>query len=569
MMSSDSKIRTGLCFLLCLLPFVILDDARTQVIYSPKGSIRGAESQTKDVFKYSLRYAQPPVGQLRWRDPLPVNRWNGIFDATNTPPLCPQRNIPSTQSISEDCLYYTVYSPQVDRGTKLPIFVWLHGGSFIQGGSTNYGLDGAALAGKSKMIVVVVQYRLGLLGFLKGSLARTFPSISGNYGLKDVIAALNSIKEFADTFGGDQNRITLAGQSSGAELIKTLLVTNSASDLFQRAILHSAPLNYGDHSIKTADAIGAIAIPLFNCQDNCYRSYLDVDTILEVQNTLLDQLPDRIPEVAESEPFRPYVDNYLIKTDFMKALNSPGSRDFYLGGRQIIFTTVKDESGPTIESEAKPLKSIFQIPQFIKLALGSLDPNRSSTIETSHVYAKELSFELIFRNGIQAAKETLMLFGSDYIWTCPNQQVAVNITKNFPNPSGNNSVWLAQFDLGIPYPTTQSVSLCRGKVCHEDDILAVFGTPKDYNGFTSWSQKRLITEVGKRWAAFAATGSPNLDGYASWSPVASGDELNLLRFGEVLGKTSPDQRPWACSLSDGFWGTKVPFDSQITSASSY
>ncbi|KAI9622206.1 hypothetical protein H4Q26_015240 [Puccinia striiformis f. sp. tritici PST-130] len=190
-------------FLLCLLPFVILDDARTQVIYSPKGSIRGAESQTKDVFKYSLRYAQPPVGQLRWRDPLPVNRWNGIFDATNTPPLCPQRNIPSTQSISEDCL--------------------LHGGSFIQGGSTNYGLDGAALAGKSKMIVVVVQYRLGLLGFLKGSLARTFPSISGNYGLKDVIAALNSIKEFADTFGGDQNRITLAGQSSGAELIKTLL----------------------------------------------------------------------------------------------------------------------------------------------------------------------------------------------------------------------------------------------------------------------------------------------------------------------------------------------------------
>ncbi|POW02927.1 hypothetical protein PSTT_11472 [Puccinia striiformis] len=503
-MSSDSKIRTGLCFLLCLLPFVILDDARTQVIYSPKGSIRGAESQTKDVFKYSLRYAQPPVGQLRWRDPLPVNRWNGM----------------------------------------------LHGGSFIQGGSTNYGLDGAALAGKSKMIVVVVQYRLGLLGFLKGSLARTFPSISGNYGLKDVIAALNSIKEFADTFGGDQNRITLAGQSSGAELIKTLLVTNSASDLFQRAILHSAPLNYGDHSIKTADAIGAIAIPLFNCQDNCYRSYLDVDTILEVQNTLLDQLPDRIPEVAESEPFRPYVDNYLIKTDFMKALNSPGSRDFYLGGRQIIFTTVKDESVHQTRTR-------------------SLDPNRSSTIETSHVYAKELSFELIFRNGIQAAKETLMLFGSDYIWTCPNQQVAVNITKNFPNPSGNNSVWLAQFDLGIPYPTTQSVSLCRGKVCHEDDILAVFGTPKDYNGFTSWSQKRLITEVGKRWAAFAATGSPNLDGYASWSPVASGDELNLLRFGEVLGKTSPDQRPWACSLSDGFWGTKVPFDSQITSASSY
>jgi hypothetical protein len=78
MMSQSSKIKTGLCFLLFLLPFVILDDPRTQVIFSPKGSIRGAESKTRDVFQYSLRYAQPPVGQLRWRDPLPVNRWNGM-----------------------------------------------------------------------------------------------------------------------------------------------------------------------------------------------------------------------------------------------------------------------------------------------------------------------------------------------------------------------------------------------------------------------------------------------------------------------------------------------------------
>ncbi|KAA1104726.1 hypothetical protein PGT21_030578 [Puccinia graminis f. sp. tritici] len=560
MMSQSSKIQTGLCFLLFLLPFVILDDPRTQVIFSPKGSIRGAESKTRDVFQYSLRYAQPPVGQLRWRDPLPVNRWNGIFDGTNAPPLCPQPNIPSQQSFSEDCLYYTVYSP-VNRGGKLPIFVWLHGGSFVQGGATNYGLDGSALAGKSNMVVVVVQYRLGLLGFLKGSLARTNPPISGNYAVKDVITALNSIKELADTFGGDRNSITLAGQSSGAEMIKTLLVTRSASDLFQRAILHSAPLNYGDHSVKTADAIGAIAIPLFNCQDDCYRSYLDVDTILEVQNALMDQLPNRLPEVAASEPFRPFVDNALITTDFMRAINSPGSRDLYLGSRQIIFTTVKDEAAPTIEYRAKDLKSIGQIPLLINAALGSLDPNRSSAVQSSHVYSRELGFELIFRNRIQAAKETLLLFGSDYIWTCANQQVAVNLTRNFPPPGGNNTIWLAEFDLGIPYPSTQNIPLCRGKVCHEDDILAVFGTPKDYSGFLSYSQRKLITEVGKRWAAFAASGSPNLDGYATWSPVANGDELNLLRFGETFGKITPDQRPWACSESDGFWGTKGKFNS--------
>ncbi|KNZ64656.1 hypothetical protein VP01_1006g4 [Puccinia sorghi] len=543
--SHNTKIRAGLlCWILCLIPLVILDEGRFRVVWSPKGSLRGAESKsTKDVFQFSLRYAQPPVGQLRWRDPLPLNNWNGIYDATNTPPLCPQINVPSSQSMSEDCLYYTVYSPQVERGTKLPIFVWLHGGSFIEGGATNYGLDGSALAGKSQMVVVVVQYRLGLLGFLKGSLAKTNPPISGNYAVQDVIMALNSIRELADTFGGDRERVTLAGQSSGAELIKTLLVTSSASNLFQRAILHSAPLNYGDHTAKTAEAIGAIAIPLLNCRDDCYRSYLDVDTILEVQNALMDQLPNRLPEVAASEPFRPFVDRRLI-----------------------IFTTVKDESAPTIDARAKDLKSITQIPLFINQALGALDPNRSTTIQESHVYSRELRFELVFKNFLRAAKETLMLFGSDYIWTCPNQQVAVNLTRNFQAPGRNNSVWLAEFDVGVPYPSTQSIPLCRGKVCHEDDILTVFGVPHEYPGFLSYGQRKVISEVGKRWAAFAATGSPNVDGYIFWAPVASADQLNLLKFGRQIGRISPDQRPWSCSQTDGLWGTKVRFDSQITSS---
>jgi carboxylesterase type B len=301
------------------------------------------------------------------------------------------------------------------------------------------------------MIVVVVQYRLGLLGFLKGSAAKTNPPIGGNYAVKDVISALSerrifslcviaqcrqviagsltrsfpflfswlyligSIREFADTFGGDRDRVTLAGQSSGAEMVKTLLMARSASDLFQRAILHSAPLNYGDHSVKTADAIGSIATSLFNCQDDCYRSSLDVDTILEVQNTLMDQLPNRIPEVAASEPFRPFVDNALITNDFMRALNNPGSKDLFLGNRQIIFTTVKDESAPTIADRAKDIKYLTEIPAFISSALGSLEPNRSSILGSTHVYSKELGFELVFRNRIQAAKETLMLFGSDYV----------------------------------------------------------------------------------------------------------------------------------------------------------
>lgn len=568
MTSPNIKAQAGICLLLLLIPFVILDDVRRQVILSPKGSIRGAESKTKGVFQYSIRYAQPPVGSLRWRDPVPIERWNSIYDATNTPPVCPQANPSPFVSMSEDCLFLTVYSPEVEGKQKLPILVWVHGGSYLEGSAQNYGLDGSALAGKTKMVVVVIQYRLGLLGFLRGPTAKTNPPISGNYAVKDVIMALNFVQDFADTFGGDRKKVTLGGQSSGADMIKTLLVTKSASGLFQRAILQSAPLNYADHSIRTAEAIGSIAVPLFNCQDDCFRTSLDLDTILEVQNSLVGQIPNQLPEVAPSTPFRPVVDNVLINTDFIRAVNSPGSNDSYFANRQILFTTVKDEAGPTIADKASQLKSVRQVPQIIQGALGSLDTNRSSALQASGIYNREFNLDFLFRGKIEASKDILTLFGTDYIWRCANQQAAVNLTRNFPTPGGGNSIWLAEFDLGIPYPSTQSIPYCLGKVCHEDDILAVFGVPKDYPRFLSYFQRKLIAEVGARWAAFAATGSPNANGYAPWPPVSSRDQLNLLRLGGKLRKISPDQRPWACREEEGVWGTKIRFDAQITSNSS-
>ncbi|MBW0538924.1 hypothetical protein O181_078639 [Austropuccinia psidii MF-1] len=482
------------------------------------------------------------------------------------PPLCPQETLSSLQSMSEDCLFITVYAPRLTTRTspkRMPLIAWVHGGSFIQGGSTNYGLDGSFLAHQNGMVVVVIQYRLGLLGFLKTSASQTQTSLSGNYAVKDVMMALSFIKEIAPAFGADRQSLTLAGQSSGADMIKTLLVIESAAELFDQAILHSSPLNYGDQSINTADKIGAMALSLFNQSSDSLRN-LPVERILEVQTDLMAQIPQAIPGVAFSEPFRPVIDNTLIKNDFIYAINHPQNSSLFVKNRNIILTTVRDEAAPTISSAFNDLTSSQQLPVAIESALGTAASSRFVDIQASGVYSRELRMEAFFdHNETKALKDTLSVFGTDYIWRCANQQVAVNLTRNYPSSNGKGFVWLAEFDLGIPYTSSQAIPYCRGKVCHEDDILPLFGIPSDYNMTISFSERKLMAEVGRRWGAFVTDGSPNSKGYINWPPVSSDKRLNMLRLGGICSKIDETQRPWACSEAVGLWGRKVPFDAQI------
>lgn len=208
------------------------------------GAVRGASTDGVAVYR-GLPYARPPVGELRFRDPQPVAAWTGVRDATAFAPACLQTGTsmpgePWSPS-SEDCLYLNVWTPQGARPGSLPVIVWLPGGGFANGSTAIPLYDGGRLAGRGA-VVVTVGYRLGALGFLAHPELTAEAGSSGNYDLMDQIAALEWVRDNIAGFGGDPDRVTVAGQSAGATSVSMLMASPRARGLFQRAIGQSGGL---------------------------------------------------------------------------------------------------------------------------------------------------------------------------------------------------------------------------------------------------------------------------------------------------------------------------------------
>lgn len=207
------------------------------------GMIEGTQGGQIRVFK-GIPYAAPPVGPLRWRPPQPAPSWRGIRNTRVYSPACPQvGNYPtwaSQEPTSEDCLALNIWTPvQASKG-RLPVMVWIHGGGLVNGSGSVPQYAGDRLAERG-VVLVTINYRLGALGFLAHpQLSReSAQGVSGNYGFLDQIAALEWVRRNIAAFGGDPDRVTIFGQSSGAFSVSMLVASPRARGLFKRAIAQS------------------------------------------------------------------------------------------------------------------------------------------------------------------------------------------------------------------------------------------------------------------------------------------------------------------------------------------
>lgn len=210
------------------------------------GAIRGRESS--GVWSYlGIPYAAPPLGDLRWKPPQPVVPWKQVRVCDEYGPSCPQKAdlaaiaAFSVGPASEDCLYLNVWTPAETSKDKLPVMVWIHGGSFTSGSGSMPLYSGETLARKGNVVVVTINYRLGPFGFLAlPELSRESTRyVSGNYGLLDQIAALKWVQKNIAAFGGDPGKVTAFGESAGGISILDLMASPLAKGLFQRAIVQS------------------------------------------------------------------------------------------------------------------------------------------------------------------------------------------------------------------------------------------------------------------------------------------------------------------------------------------
>jgi len=220
-------------------------DGAPPEVTAPAGAVRGQAVGDVLAFK-GIPYAAPPVGQNRWRPPVPAPRWSGVRNADAFGPACiqPTPGAPHIYSdrlgaTSEDCLSLNVWTPSTTG--KAPVIVWIHGGSLVAGSSKERLYDGSVLAGEGA-VVVSINYRLGVLGYLAHPdlSAESAVGVSGNYGLMDQIEALRWVQRNIGAFGGDPANVTIAGESAGGLSVMYLMASPPARGLFARAIAQSA-----------------------------------------------------------------------------------------------------------------------------------------------------------------------------------------------------------------------------------------------------------------------------------------------------------------------------------------
>ncbi|MDM0116044.1 carboxylesterase family protein [Variovorax sp. J22R133] len=228
-------------------------------VKTESGLVRGKGSEVHAYL--GIPYAAAPIGENRWRAPLPALKWNGIRDGSAFGPDCMQpAEYPELRGagMSEDCLSVNVWSPANQPGEKLPVMVWIYGGGFTYGSGSHPSYDGEALA-KRGVVVATLNYRLGLLGFMAHPelSAENATRSSGNYGLQDQIAALKWVQRNVGAFGGDAAKVTVFGQSAGAHSISTLISSPMADVLFQQAIMQSVGVMRPVAPLKEAENFGA------------------------------------------------------------------------------------------------------------------------------------------------------------------------------------------------------------------------------------------------------------------------------------------------------------------------
>ncbi|XP_067007366.2 esterase FE4 [Anabrus simplex] len=215
----------------------VFSDDEYPIITLPQGALKGKKVTPDNLSPYytflGIPYGKPPVGNLRFKAPVPADPWNGTLEALQEGNMCKQpANVRSTSGSDEDCLFLNVYTPELPgAGSLKPVMVWIHGGGFLEG-SGNRQFQGPQFLINKGIVYVSINYRLGIFGFL----STEDEVVPGNAGMKDQVLALRWVQQNIAAFGGDPNQVTIVGESAGGASIHYHMLSPMSKGLFRSAI---------------------------------------------------------------------------------------------------------------------------------------------------------------------------------------------------------------------------------------------------------------------------------------------------------------------------------------------
>jgi para-nitrobenzyl esterase len=278
-----------------LLAMFIMFSVLTGIAQQPSpvkvdgGLLQGISENGLAIYR-GIPFAAPPVGDLRWRAPQPVVKWEGVRQATNFAPGPIQGGNPPSGK-SEDCLYLNIWTPAKSSGDRIPVLVWIYGGGFGAGATSEKNYSGENLA-KKGVVLVSIAYRVGQLGFLAHpDLSRENPNhVSGNYGLLDMISGLQWVQKNIAAFGGDPNKVTIFGESAGGIAVSMLCASPLAKGLFHGAISQSGG-NFGPPRPTTFPGENLKRLADAESVGKAYAENAGASSIAELRKIDADKLP--------------------------------------------------------------------------------------------------------------------------------------------------------------------------------------------------------------------------------------------------------------------------------------
>ena len=472
------------------LGFSMTSSADPLVINTEQGKVLGKTINDGKVRAYlGIPYAAPPVGDLRWKAPALSAKWKGTRDSTRFGARCAQNLVFDDMVFqdsgpSEDCLFVNVYVPAgATSKRKLPVMLWIHGGSYEAGAGSEPRHNGDFLPLKG-VVLVTINYRLGVFGFLVANeLAAEANSSAGNYGLMDMVAALHWVHANIDKFGGDPHNVTIFGESSGSFAVSTLMASPLAQGLFQKAI--------GESGAEFSDALPTDSLEARERKDGEWVASLGVKSLKELRALSTKQILDAVKQ--QNASFDSVVDGRLL-TEPVSAV--------YAAGKQaqvpLIAGWNMDEGGFIPAQPITPAQWTATAQktfpdrweEFLKLYPGDSD-------------AQSL------RSAIDYRGDAFIAFGT-WKWLEAHRK------------TGNAPVYRYHFELAA-LPSKYNPGTFA---FHSDDIEYVFGTLDTRPGETVRPEDRKLSEeMMTYWTNFARTGDPNGEGVPAWPKYASRDEL--------------------------------------------
>ncbi|ELP63777.1 carboxylesterase/lipase family protein [Streptomyces turgidiscabies] len=451
------------------------------------GAVRGRWQGGLAVFR-GIPFAEPPVGELRFAAPRRAASWDGVREAFAFGPPPPQEVTgPGTSPAGDDWLTVNVWTPDADPAARRPVMVWIYGGAYKLGSADDPNYDGGRLSREGDVVVVTLNYRVGIEGFAR------IEGAPANRGLLDQVAALEWVRENVSAFGGDPGQVTVFGESAGAGSVAALLVMPRARGLFRRAIAQSVPGTYFSDALA-GDIAGALAGELGLRPTVADLAAVDPRKLPEAGAALSARMLEHVPRwgavALTPTPFSPVVDGDVLPTAPWEALAGGAARDV-----DLIVGHTRDE---------------YRLFLMFAGLFGRVDEEMAASV--LRVFGPGPEAEQAYRAAFpDASAEYLFeLVQSDWLFRMPSLHLA--------------QAQVAGGGRAHVYELTWSAPVNGGALgaCHGLDVPLTFGNFGDVAGglggmlvgpIPSSGAEAVSARFRSAWTSFAATGDPGWPAY--------------------------------------------------------